>query len=293
MPDEQPKQEPAITQEKIIKEYPRLGEDDEFSFRCGKDLDCFTRCCQDVSIVLTPYDLLRMKKSLGITSGEFLKKYTISPFTPEQRIPVVMLKMDEDSKKCLFVGEDGCSIYGNRPWSCRMYPLGFADPKNPNPDDQKFHFLMKEEICHGHDTGQVCTVREWIGDQGIEQYDMMGQSFKELMLHDFWDREEALKPEQMDMYFMACYDLDRFRRFVFESKFLEMFDVDPDRVDAMERDEVELLEFAMQWLRFALFKEKSLRIKHKVREAWERKMAEEGEKPGPATMNERLANSDG
>jgi hypothetical protein len=287
MPDEAP------TQEKIIKEYPRLGPDDTFNFRCGKDLDCFTCCCQDVSIVLTPFDILRMKKAVGLDSGEFLQKYTISPFTPEQKIPVVLLKMDKENKQCLFVNEEGCSIYTSRPWACRMYPLGFAEPQNPNPEDQKFHFLMKEELCHGHGQAEVRTVRDWIDNQGIEEYDMMGQSFKELMLHDHWDKTEDLTPQQVDMYFMACYDLDRFRRFVFDTKFLDMFLVDEDRLEVMKKDDIELLEFAMQWLRFALFKEKTLKIKHKVVEAWEKRAAEQGDAPGPETMNERLANSDG
>ncbi len=288
MPDERP------IQESIIENYPRLSQDDKFTFRCGKDLDCFTHCCRDVSIVLTPYDIIRMKNALGISSGEFLKKYTISPFTKEQKIPAVLLKMDPESKQCQFVSEDGCSIYRNRPWACRMYPLGVADPKNPTPEERRFHFLLKEDLCHGHGKGEERTVREWIESEGIEEYDMMGSSFKELMLHDFWDRDEELTPEQMEMYFMACYDVDRFRRFVFDSKFLDMFDVDEARVDALRSDDVELLEFAMQWLRFSLFKERTLRVKKEVVEAWRKAAREKGmPEAGPETMHERLTNPNG
>ncbi len=287
MPVEEP------TQEQIIRDYPRLGPDDEFVFRCGQDMDCFTCCCQDVSIVLTPYDVLRMKRALQMDSGEFLRKYTISPFTPEQKIPVVLLKMDPESKRCLFVNEQGCSIYTHRPWACRMYPLGVADPRNPTANDRRFHFLMKEDLCHGHGKGKVRTVRDWIDAEGIEEYDMMGQSFKELMVHDFWDRKEELTPQQMDMYFMACYDIDRFRRFVFDTKFLQMFDVDEARVEAIRGDDAELLEFAMTWLRFALFKEKTLKVKARVVDAWRKQAAEQNLKAGPETMNERLANPNG
>jgi len=248
------------TEESIIRDYPRLGADDEFTFRCDKDLDCFTCCCRDISIVLTPYDVLRMKKALGITSAEFLDRYAISPFTKEQKIPVALLKMDPETKRCLFVGENGCGIYANRPWACRMYPLGVADPKQATPTERRFHFLMKEDLCHGHGKGRVLTVREWIDDQGVEEYDMMGASFKELMLHDFWDGEEDLSPQQMDMYYVACYDLDRFRRFVFETSFLKRFDIDEARVEALREDDEELLEFAMQWLRFSLFKDRTLKI---------------------------------
>ena len=272
-------------QESIIDNYPRLSEDDKFTFRCGKDLDCFTRCCQDVSIVLTPYDVLRMRRALGITSSEFLDQHTISPFTKEQKIPAVLLKMNAETKKCPFVDENGCSIYAHRPWACRMYPLGVAEPKSPTPTDRRFHFLLKEDLCHGHGQGATITVREWIADQGIEQYDMMGVSFKELMLDDFWERDEELTPGQMDMYFMACYDLDRFRRFVFDTKFLDMFDVDEARVEGIRADDIELLEFAMQWLRFSLFKQKTLRIKRDVVEAW-RKAAKDKGASGTETTDE-------
>lgn len=288
MPDKTP------DQINIIKEYPRLSQDSTFDFRCGKELDCFNHCCSDVSIVLTPYDILRMKKALGISSTEFLAQYTISPFTKEQKIPVVLLKMDPETKRCPFVGENGCSIYAHRPWACRMYPLGEADPKNPTEHDHRFHFLMKEEICHGHGAGREITVRDWIREQGIEQYEMMGQSFKELTLHDFWDKDEDLTPQQMEMFHLACYDLDRFREFVFGTKFLKMFDVDEARVEAMRQDDVELLEFAMQWLRFSLFKEKTLRIRREVIESWQQAAAEKGAPKGALeTMHERLANTNG
>ena len=96
------------------------------------------------------------------------------------------------------------------------------------------------------------------------------------MLHDFWDKTEGLDPRQMEMFHMACFDLDRFRRFVFESRFLETFEVDEARVEALGDDDQELLDFAMQWLRFSLFGEKSMRIKPSVMEAKRQAMAAEG-----------------
>ena len=41
------------------------------------------------------------------------------------------------------------------------------------------------------------------------------------------------------MFYMACYDLDRFRRFVFETRFLKLFDVDEARVEALRSDDQE------------------------------------------------------
>jgi uncharacterized protein len=253
--------EPKSVQETIIHDTPRMTLDDTFTFRCGSDLPCFTRCCGDVNIVLTPYDVLRLKAALGHDSTEFLENHTIIPFTKEQKLPVVLLKMDPETKRCLLLGENGCGVYKDRPWACRMYPLGLASPKNPSPSDQPFYFLLREDLCEGLDKGRQTTVRDWIRDQGIEEYDMMSTSFQSLMLHDFWDKDEALPPAKIEMYHMACYDLDRFRRFVFESSFLSRFVVDEARLEVMQKDDEELLEFAMQWLRFSLFGEKTMKMK--------------------------------
>ena len=62
-------------QEQILTDYPRLGPDDTFKFACHPGVSCFNRCCGDVNIFLSPYDVLRMKKRLGMTSGDFLEQY--------------------------------------------------------------------------------------------------------------------------------------------------------------------------------------------------------------------------
>lgn len=259
--------EKPATPESIIRDYPRLGFDDRFCFQCDRSMECFTNCCQDVAIVLTPYDILRLKQALRMPSSEFLETYTLSPFTKDQKIPAIILKMDPETKRCPFVTEEGCSVYANRPWACRMYPLGLAEPDNPTPEERSFHFLLREDLCKGHNSSRSIKVSEWISNQGLEEYDAMGTPFKELMLHSFWNSEECLTPEQIDMYYMACYDLDRFRRFLFETRFFEMFDVDEDRIEAIRRDDLELLDFATQWLKFSLFKENSMKIKRSVLEA--------------------------
>lgn len=256
-----------VNRETILKDFPRMGLDDRFTFECRPGLSCFTCCCQDVSIVLTPYDVLRLTRALKMDSSEFLEKYTIAGVTSQPNFPVVLLKMQGEAKRCPLVGEQGCTVYQNRPWACRMYPLGAAEPQNPNPEDRSFHFLLREDLCKGHGQGRDWTVREWISDQGIEEYDMMGSSFKGLMLHPGWTEGEPIPAGKLDMVYMACYDLDRFRRFIFETKFLDYFEVDETRVEVIREDGEELLEFAMQWLRFSLFGDKTMKIRKSVIEA--------------------------
>jgi hypothetical protein len=260
-----------VTPEKILKDTPRLGLDDRFTFQCGSQLSCFGKCCHDVNIVLTPYDVLRLKQGLKLDSSEFLEKYTLRLHGNDQKFPMILLKMEEQSKKCQFLSEAGCGVYRDRPWACRMYPLGVAEPQNPSPENQRFYFLIQENVCQGHNLGAPLSVREWIEIQGIEEYEAMSTGFKELTLHDFWNANKPLTPAQSDMFYMACYDVDRFRRFVFDTRFLQLFEVDEARVEALRTDDQELLDFAMQWLRFSIFGEKALRLRPEARQRREAK----------------------
>jgi uncharacterized protein len=243
----------------ILENSPRLGLDDAITFRCDPSRACFNSCCRDVSILLTPYDVLRMKRALGLDSSEFLERYALVMQSEEKEIPVVFLKMKEEDSLCPFVGESGCRVYGHRPWACRMYPLGMAEPQMPEASARRFYFVLREELCQGH-SGEARRIRDWIAEQGVEPYEAIQGAFQQLMYHPGWKQAETLTPSKLAMYFMACYDLDKFRRFIFETRFLEMFDVDETRLEAMRTEDEALLEFAFDWLAFTLFHEKTMRL---------------------------------
>jgi hypothetical protein len=102
-------------------------------------------------------------------------------------------------------------------------------------------------------------------DQGVEEYDLLGEEFKGITLHPFFQQGGSLKPAQMDMLFMVLYDLDKFHRFVFETSFLEKFELDEAEIEAAETDDLALLKLGYRWLRFALFGEKVMKVKESVR----------------------------
>lgn len=245
--------------ENILKDYPRLGTKDTFTFRCHKGLKCFTTCCSDVNIFLTPYDLLRMKTRLRISSGEFLSTYAITLTDGKQLHPVVLLKMrDDDAKTCPFVTKEGCAVYENRPWACRMYPLGVASPKTDEErDGEQFYFMLEETDCLGRQEHETWTVGEWMQNQEVSHYDEMSVPFKEITLHDLFLKGD-IDPAKMEMFFMACYDIDRFRRFVFDSTFLQRFQIDNETITRMKQDDTELLKLAFDWVKFFLLGERTL-----------------------------------
>jgi Fe-S-cluster containining protein len=243
----------------VLEDFPRLTAEDSFCFGCHSGLRCFNVCCGDVNIVLTPYDVLRMRARLALPSGEFLRRFTLAPFSNEMKLPVVLLKMNDDEKKsCPFVGPSGCSIYEDRPWPCRMYPVGMASSgAGQGAPGKVFYFLMHETPCDGFSEPRRWTIAEWMKDQGVGPYDEMGAEFARLTLHPYLVQGRGLEPAKVDMFTMACYDQDRFRRFLFESSFFKRFDIDEDRREKLANSDLDLLTFAFRWLRFSLFGEKT------------------------------------
>jgi hypothetical protein len=57
------------------------------------------------------------------------------------------------------------------------------------------------------------------------------------------------------MFFMASYNIDKFRKFVFESSFLERYPMDERSLENLRSDDVTLLDFGLKWLKGILFKE--------------------------------------
>lgn len=251
--------------EDILKNYPRLGPEDKFAFQCKSGLPCFTSCCGDITIVLTPYDILRLKRRLGIGSEEFIDKYALSPTIGQKnRMPIIVLRMNEDEKRsCQFLGHDGCKVYEDRPWACRMYPVGVASRKSEsNPEGEEFYFLIKdEEKCLGHDQGVEWTIAQYLEDQEVAEFDEMNDLFKELTIQPIWQQNDPVPAEQIQMFYMACYNLDLFRRFLTNSRFFEIMDVPEGTEEKIKESDEELLKFAFQWLKFSLFGVGSVRVK--------------------------------
>jgi uncharacterized protein len=224
--------------------------DDTFSFRCHQAIDCFNSCCKDVTIFLTSLDVVRLRTALGISSTEFLEKYTHRLISQTTGLPAVALKMQQDKDKlCPFVAENGCSVYNDRPYSCRLYPLD-------TEQGVEYTFIVDEGTCHGLRESQEWTVESWRREQGLHAYDDLDHNLKDVMAADqVWD-SKIQDPRMQDMCLMALYDPDRFREFVFKSSFFEKFHVDEDIVEKIRNEDVALLYFASQWLRFALFGKK-------------------------------------
>ena len=252
---------PTENSEKMANVQPvQFGLNDKFQFRCHKGVSCFTDCCRGINIILTPYDIVRLKNRLGLPSDQFLAIYTEPHLLEKTDLPVVTLKLlDDDRQSCPFVRDDGCIVYADRPTTCRYYPLGVASLSHKEEglptNDEGFYFFINEPHCRGFEEPTEWTVESWRKDQGVDIHDDINAEWTDLVVRKrSFPANIRLTEEAKKMFFMASYDIDRFRRFVFESSFLERFPTDEKTRQAIEADEIELLKFGFRWFKSILFK---------------------------------------
>ncbi|UZJ42041.1 YkgJ family cysteine cluster protein [Prosthecochloris sp. SCSIO W1101] len=244
-----------------LDEKTKLADDSIFCFGCHKELSCYNTCCGGLDIFLTPYDILRMKNRLDMTSAEFISKHTKPVIHGESKLPFLKLKLAQTGS-CSFVGEEGCSIYDDRPLACRYYPIGFGVYKNDASQGSDFYFQIEEEHCRGFEEKQEQTVAEWRKKQEIDVYDDKNKVWMDLILNkkmyspDLEPDEKSLK-----MFFMGSYEVDSFKSFVFESRFFDVFEVDEELQEQLRKDEEELMIFAHKWLQYALFRMPTMKLR--------------------------------
>ncbi len=220
---------------------PNLTETSLFHFACHDALPCFTQCCKDVNIYLTPYDVLRLRQSLGIGSGEFLAKYTRSFLAGVTNIPVVQLLMDHQSLCCPFVTDEGCQVYENRPWACRMFPLDLAS------DQSKFRLVSAKERCKGLSERSHVSVGHWLESQAVREYVEMDREFQSVVPAHF--KPGAPMNEGLGRVLFVAYDLDRFAELLKDSRFLMFHEVDEHMLSLVRKDMKELLKLAFRYIR--------------------------------------------
>jgi ribosomal protein S2 len=224
-----------------------------------------TRLPGALFVVDTKKEAIAVKEArrLGIPTKEFLDTHTLMPITKDLHLPVVLLRMgDGPARRCPFVGEKGCTVYEDRPWACRMYPLGMAlPPARAGVTPAPIYFVFEEDFCQGRGEKSPWTVEAWRADQGLDERDVLEAGFQEIVSHPWFIGGRQLDPRRMDMYFTACYDLDTFRRLVLSTGFLRRFHLEDGLVDQLAQDDEVLLRFAFRWLRFALFAEPTMRVR--------------------------------
>jgi uncharacterized protein len=262
----------------------KLFETDSICFNCHKDISCFNECCKKSEVVLTPYDIIRMKNHLGITSGEFLKKYTYPFEMDADGMPGIKLLKEEDGSGCKFVTSEGCSIYEERPLACRYYPLGLLSMRQVDKfEDETAYFKVQEEHCKGHLEDRKISIGDYRKEQKVDDIDQITRPWRQIVLKKRSTGPAVGKASETSyqFFFMCSYDIDRFREFITKPGFIAAYEI--ENYDQLLEDDVELLRFGFKLMLKVLFGEDSVTMKdgaaasrmEERKEAWEQRKAAE------------------
>lgn len=241
-----------MDQIQLPKHVCRIRNDESFSFSCHPNVDCFTDCCRQLELALTPYDILRLKQETGLHSKTFLDRYVIMEQEETEAFPRFYLTMVDDGQaSCVFVSDQGCTVYPGRPGACRTYPMGRAAIRQDDDSIQEFFVLLKEKHCHGFLEKENQTAVKYSLDQGLTRYNEMNDRMASLLQHEKIRRGMKLTTEETELFVLALYNLDSFREQL-EAGGLPNQEQYLSQQETCTDDE-QLLLFAMDWLSSVLF----------------------------------------
>jgi Fe-S-cluster containining protein len=238
-----------------------LNLDTEIQFHCHKGIACFNACCRNIDITLTPYDILRLKRRLGLSSGEFVSRYTVPFAMDHHNMPGLKMATRPNAPECIFLEEGGCGVYEDRPVACRYYALGsMGVRKKDEPQVEDVYFIVGEDHCLGHQEPRRLTVAEYRQEQGCEEYDEANSAWRDIILKKRSSGPTVGAPSErsLQLFDMCSYDTDSFREFIQIDGFEKVFELSEEEKKLLIDDEDELLQFACRFLKQVLYGEHSI-----------------------------------
>ncbi len=240
----------------FLETLPELGADETFCFDCHPGVPCFNRCCAELTLPLTPYDILRLRRSMGMPIEDFLATFTNMRSFPDTGFPLPMLRMqDGPEEPCPFVSPAGCSVYEDRPGACRYYPIGRGTKMATDGIAERF-FIVRETHCLGFDEGTSRTPHQWMENEELAPFNRANDRYMRLMAL-VRATGKPLEPRMATMAVLCLFHIDRFRELVTTMKIFSHVDTSEERKNAIMQDSLEgdvaALDFALDWLELVIF----------------------------------------
>lgn len=218
-------------------------------FHCHEGLSCFNQCCRRTpTIILSPYDILRLKQCLGLKSGEFLRRYTLREIEEWSNLPLVFI--DPDGAKdggCPFIGPHGCQVYAHRPAACRLFPVTMGS-RLTEKGMEDYYFCRQLDYCQGFATDIEWTLASWMVNQGFAEYAQGRKEWLEIMLKKGVQGPAGVDAPLQDLFATIAYDQDTFRTLLDQPGFRKACGLKGKGLDYLNLDDPALLQLSYQCL---------------------------------------------
>ena len=138
---------------------------DTFKFKCQQCGQC---CMNRHDIIVNPFDVYNGAKYLGITPEEFVITYLDADLGSKSKIPMLLLKSDDETGFCPFLkldvksgGKFKCSIHAAKPGACANHPIGVVTARKTDSDVEEFTFI-KVDQCENSKCDNDVLVKDWV-----------------------------------------------------------------------------------------------------------------------------------
>ena len=180
-----------------------------------------------------------------------------------QGFSILMITGTEGFLACPAIDVDACEGFG------KAAAIVESGPANPIVTIER---LCERKITKANEKarglglkeGNKQKISDWMEEQGIALYDEMNEHFSSLTIQLQTQELDIDNPKIQQMTFMALYNIDRFKDFVFKSTFLDRLEVEPKRIEEIKNNDEQLLIFAYDWIKFGLFGKKVFWVKQKA-----------------------------
>ena len=157
---------------KIIKQVTKdddaqiIGLNDTFKFECKQ---CGKCCMHRNDIIVNPFDVYNGAKYLGITTEEFVTNYLDVNLGAHSKMPMLLLKSDENTGYCPFLkfdvksgGKFKCSINPAKPGACANHPIGVITARKKDSNDNTDFTFIKVGQCDNSKSDNDVLVKDWV-----------------------------------------------------------------------------------------------------------------------------------
>jgi len=113
--------------------------------------------------------------------------------------------------------------------------------------------VLKEPHCLGFKEPREWTVWKWKQNQGVKPYNEMNDLLMDIISLKNRRVKTRLTQKENESFYLACYDLDRFREVVFEKRLWEAHPVEEEVMKTLGEDDIALMRFSIEWIKKTLF----------------------------------------
>ena len=168
-------------------------------------------------------------------------------------MPGIKMRTTDVDPASLFMDEEkGCTVYEDRPTSCRYYPVAILSSRK---SDECRYALIEEPHGMGHKEDRQINVADYREEQKVEDFDLHNRGYYQLILK----KKSAgpligqPSPTSFQFFFMVCYDTDRFKEFLQSKNFRNIYNLADEEYKDILNDAIKRLEFGYRLLRQVLY----------------------------------------